>query len=753
MPLHDEGLFRRLTGGRVINDNSHILTLQLSNDDKNFIKLYTDIGTFTNNTYLTIEDNSVYDLSSSSNGLNGSSIMASLIIPDRTDPRLIGFAVNLNAGRLTLTFNEPVNSDTFNPVGITLQNSQRSRTGIRLSNATTHSSNGLMLVVSLTEMELNEIKRIDALLISIETSFITGTAELVRDMNGNSVVPVRNGFAIQANGFIPDSNIPSLLRYSLDMDIGFVTLYFNETVNISSFDCTELTLSSDSNCNNSYQLTGCTIDESNARYSSEDIGTSGSGSTDYGSAAKWMTVYHYATELSFNITHEDLNQLKALRIADEVFNTYLTFTNITIQDQSDISVMPISCSMGEIIDISDYTSDTTKPRIRSFDLSINDFSLVLSFSETVDPEMLRVSEISFQNDPNITEATQQYTLNLDPLTSTLDSPTDTLTINISPDNMNEIKKLTELAVSNFTTYLSLTERVIQDMKGNKLVPVSPTSALSVRRFYPDITPPVLYNFSLDLNQGQVSLTFDETVLVGSFYFTGLTFQVVQSLSSIIGSGAEFNISNGTNETLYDNCTILQYTLTNGNWTNLNNTPIFTFNLTSFDLNNIKRELCLATSITNTYLRFSSGTIQDMNENELVEISQEDASQAYLVIPDRTQPQLVSFELNLTSEILTLTFDETVLASSFDPTELIFQSQPVLNISYNETMEYNGTNITTFYSYDTMVTNYTLTGGTLLNSDNPILYLKLSKTDLDNVKAITDLVSDSTNAYISFSEML
>ena len=214
MALHDEGLFRRLTGGHVITDNSHILTLQLSNDDKNFIKLYTDIGTFTNNTYLTIEDNSVYDLSSSSNGLNGSSIMASLIIPDRTDPRLIGFAVNLNTGRLTLTFNEPVNSDTFNPVGVTLQNSQRSRTGIRLSNATTHSSNGLMLVVSLTEMELNEIKRIDSLLISIGTSFITGTAELVRDMNGNSVVPVRNGFAIQANGYIPDSNIPSLLRYS-----------------------------------------------------------------------------------------------------------------------------------------------------------------------------------------------------------------------------------------------------------------------------------------------------------------------------------------------------------------------------------------------------------------------------------------------------------------------------------------------------------------------------------------------------------
>ena len=537
------------------------------------------------------------------------------------------------------------------------------------------------------------------------------------------------------------------------MDIGFVTLYFNETVNISSFDCTELTLSSDSNCNNSYQLTGCTIDESSARYSSEDIGTSGSGSTDYGSAAKWMTVYHYATEISLNITHEDLNQLKALRIADEVFNTYLTFTNVTIQDQSDISVMPISCSMGEIIDISDYTPDTTRPLIRSFDLSINDFSLVLSFSETIDPEMLRVSEISFQNDPNITEATQQYTLNLDPLTNTLDSPTDTLTINISPDNMNEIKKLTELAVSNLTTYLSLTERVIQDMKGSKLVPVSPITALPVRRFYPDITPPVLYNFSLDLNQGQVSLTFDETVLVGSLYFTGLTFQVAQSLSSVIGSGAEFNMSNGTNETFYDNCTILQYSLTNGNWTNLNNTPIFTFNLTSFDLNNIKRELCLATSITNTYLRFSSGTIQDMNENELVEISQEDASQAYLVIPDRTRPQLVSFELNLTSEILTLTFDETVLASSLDPTELIFQSQPVLNISYNETMEYNGTNITTYYTYDTTVTNYTLTGGTLLNSDNPILYLKLTKTDLDNVKAIIDLVSDSTNSYMSFSEML
>ena len=755
-PVSD--IFRRLTGGYVISDNSHIVTLQLSINDKNFIKLYTDIGTFLNNTYLTIEDNSVYDLSTSRNGLDGSTLMASFIVPDDTDPRLTGFAVNLNTGRLTLTFNEPVNTDTFNPVGITLQNSKRSRTGVRLLNATTHSSNGLVIVINFSDAELNEIKRIDALLISQETSYITVTSELIRDMSGNTVVPVRNGFAIQANGFVPDENKPSLLRYSIDMDSGFIRLYFNETVNISSFDCSELTLSSDSSCNNSYQLTDCTVDESNVRYGSDDIGTSGSGSTDYGSAPKWMTVYHYETELSFMITHQDLNELKALRIADEVFNTYLTFSNTTIYDQSDVSIMPISCPMGESVDISDYTPDTTRPSIRSFDLSINNFTLVLSFSETIDPGTLSVSEILLQNDPNITEATQSYKLRLDHSTRTYDTPTDTLTIRISPDNMNEIKKLIELAVSNSTTYLSLTELVVKDMKGNKLVPVNATSALPVRRFYPDITPPVLFNFSLDLNQGQVSLTFDETVLVESLRFNNLTFQVTQSLSSILlGSGAEVNVSNTTNGSLfsssYDNCSILQYTLTNGYWTSLMNTPIFTFNLTTYDLNNLKRELCLATNVSDTFLRFVYGAIMDMNENSLNEITQEDASQAYLVIPDTTHPRLVSFELNLTSEILTLSFDETVLSSSLDPTELIFQSQPVLTITYNETMEYNGTNVTTHYTYDTIITNYTLTGGDLLNSDNPVLYLKLTKTDLDNLKALTDLVSNSSNSYLSFSELL
>ena len=64
--------------------------------------------------------------------------------------------------------------------------------------------------------------------------------------------------------------------------------------------------------------------------------------------------------------------------------------------------------------------------------------------------------------------------------------------------------------------------------------------------------------------------------------------------------------------------------------------------------------------------------KDMNRNQLVPVSDDNATRVTTVIPDSTPPSLVFFDLNMTSEILSLTFNESVDASTLVVQELVVQ---------------------------------------------------------------------------------
>ena len=769
-----------LTGGTVLSDNSHIVYVLTQTADINLVKLYPDFGTEMSNTFLTIRSSAIMDLNQRPNNLIGVTLQTRTVVPDETRPKLRMFTVDLNAGQLALYFDEPVNASTFLARGLTVQSAQRSRTGVRLTNSFTNYGNGLTIVVQLSDEDLNEVKRIDALLVSRETSYVTVTSDFIQDMSGNPIVPIINGQALPASGYVEDMGRPYVTSYQLDMDAGYVVISFSETVNVSTFLCTELTFASSVDCNNSYTLTGCVVDTRNVSRDSEDVGTSGSGSGDYGSAPKWITPYHYDTSVSFWITLHDLNQLKGLEIAATPFTTFLSYTDNTILDQNNLTLLERNCTtMGLPINSDQYTPDTTPLEIVSFNLSIDTGKLVISFTETVRPSTLQVEHLTLQNAVSIDNSTQVHTLGMDRSTRTFDDPTDVLTIYLAPGDLNRIKFLTELAVSNDTTHLSATSEAIMDMKGIELVPVSSFRALPVTTFVPDTTSPVLVAYVLDLNLGLVHLTFDETVNIETLNFTRLTFQAVPDLSifNILmdqNVTADQNATNTTNTTVlgsgtlleildlsvYDVCRILFFQLTDGYVLTTENDPQVTFNITWDDLNDIKREPCLATSHENSYLSFTEGAILDMNDNGIAAVDRNSGINVSRFFPDVTNPNLVAFDLNLTSEILTLFFDETVNASSFDPTQITFISNPIslvsLNISLNVSSDNTtDTNMTQFeiVEYLTSELNHTLIGGDLLLGDDPVLYLMLSKDDLNIIKAITELATGIDNTFIAFTATL
>ena len=82
-------------------------------------------------------------------------------------------------------------------------------------------------------------------------------------MNFNPIFEVSSSIARMATTFIPDTTVPYLISYSLDLSREVLVLNFSETVNAGSFLSNKIYLQSTFDGGTVFQLTGGvhTIDE------------------------------------------------------------------------------------------------------------------------------------------------------------------------------------------------------------------------------------------------------------------------------------------------------------------------------------------------------------------------------------------------------------------------------------------------------------------------------------------------------------
>ena len=86
--------------------------------------------------------------------------------------------------------------------------------------------------------------------------------------------------------------------------------------------------------------------------------------------------------------------------------------------------------------------------------------------------------------------------------------------------------------------------------------------------------------------------------------------------------------------------------------------IVAIQLGTTSLNSIKFYFPMGNSTATTFISILSNTVRDMAGNEVVEISSTNAKQASEVIIDMLNPEINSFELNMSSGLLTIFFSET-----------------------------------------------------------------------------------------------
>ena len=605
----------------VGGDDDPIVNISLTKPELDELKLFTNLGTGSDNTYIHIMaggllDNSIHR-AGGGNSIEAATIQVLTVIPDTTPPMLEAFEIDLNSGLLLLYFDEPVNGSTINFGAITFQNAELDvnvTERFTLDNGTVEavngSLNGLMITVNLTITNFNDIKVLDNLLVSNSTSFIDVTSDLVRDMAGVQLLPP--AIPIQASVFVPDTENPNLVAFGLDMNSGVVTLIFDEPVNVSTLNVMEITLQQ-------------------AR-----IITTNSTMHPLQGGTPITTMNGLVVE--FRLLDSDLNEIKRLQIGSESVTSFISFSSATIDDIVGNSVNPI---MGRGVTLTLYISDTSQPMLTRFDLNLTSNMLILYFSETVRARLLLIPELTLQDATD----SVRYTLTT-PSSSSMSMDGTQIIIDLGREDLNEIKLLENLATSVDNTYISYTSTAISDMVGNPVVNSSLTSPLPVSNYTADMIPPMLESFVLDLTNETLVLSFSEAVNASSFAPTSITIQ--------------------SSPMIADSFVTLQYGVVGSS------SDVLTVILFTEDLNLLKEDLNLATDEPNTFISFDSQLITDMNRNPITPYRNDSALEADLFIPDSIPPVLDIFHLNLNSCVLTLNFSETVSAPSLDITAIVLQ---------------------------------------------------------------------------------
>ena len=620
-----------LTGGTHPLENGRIITLQLSEDDANTIKRFRDIATSRFDTYLSLTSSAVEDTA-------GNSVMAvsdnnaeqaTALTRDDVQPELLSFSLDLDQRLLALTYDETVDVSTFSITRVILQDRQtRPTQSVTLGALSTiQSPDGTVVVIGLSDDDFNLITSTFPLATMDTNTFISLEAGTVQDTSGNPSVEILPSDAMQITNHTVDDTRPSLENFDLDLDNGVITLVFSESVNITSFDHTQLTLQ-------------------NERSSPSSTHTLGGG----------IPTQRLSTTIDVSLLPNDLNRLKALPdLASQRSNTYLSITSGTVKDMNDNLVN--SRSMSDALLVNEYTRDETEPGITGFDLDYNSGVLTVYFDETVDLGTLDSRALTFQNTMDGSD-TNTHTLQ-----SSMGLDTGLLTftrVRLSDDDLNELKRL-RICVAGMDCYMHSTSFLVQDVPGNSNAVIDRTSALLLGSYMADETLPQVASFiQFDVDAGLFTLEFSETVDISSLNFSEVSLENAYANSTHVFMFEELSPTDGDNVNI-------------------------TFALSEDDLNRLKLNTDLCTYEGNCWIRFSREFISDVVGNPIVPIIADTIDtfhQPALFTPDEAAPILLSYTIDLDSGRMTFLFNEVVRLATFTPMNLTFQDADVRNDSVN-----------------------------------------------------------------------
>lgn len=483
-----------------------MIVVDISSDDLNAIKINSALATAEEdgNTYLVIGDNTYEDTSGNAGQVypTTSAVPPSMFINDTTRPELNAYTFDLGRGLLHLTFTETVDPDTLNANAFDLQSAPAFPVNsISLSSITTNSSRGPEIFAFIYGPDLDIIKQSPGFATARGNTYLTIGNGTVHDMAGNLLVGIRSDGALQTTTFVLDDVQPELISFTLDMDSGVLNLSFSESVLTEGvLDLRAITLQSNGLSTANYTLTGGDFLENGP-----------------------------LPLVLVQLTTDDLNALKDF--TDLGKTTASTFISITASATVDVSDNPLAeRPASDPVQATSIEPDITPPEIVDFEIRLIEEPLqfIFTFDETILENSVDLSSFQLHDGSGLTLLSLDGDYARNPLT--------VLTVNVSESILSTIRSDTTLARNSYSTAINILTDAVKDTFE---VGIARIINVTATEYNADLVPPSISEYTLDLNSGEIILTFDEDVQGDSLNTTSL------SLLEAIDSTAETNIEVST----------------------------------------------------------------------------------------------------------------------------------------------------------------------------------------------------------------
>ena len=614
------------------------------------------------------------------------------LLPDVTPPRLAGFPeFDLDAGTFTLSFSEPMNGSSTDYADIQFVDDPISPSvSVTLSggvSAPDHVEIGFYL----TAADLNAIKFWPGLCFDGGSCWVRLPSFFIRDVGSNPFLhsssdPDTAAASFhQPLAFVADTTPPNLLYFAANMDAGTIDLFFDEVLFEPSFLPSDVTLQ----------------------------GAPMGGALDSQLTLSPATAYArdstIGTSLELNLTTADQTWLKSHPLFSSLNSSYLSL-NTSLTDITGNIFQPLDDS----IRAQSFLPDMTGPRLLTFNLfDIDEGYLQVSFDEPIDEGSVSFSMVTILG--NQSDSTLAFTLS-GGAASLVDEAGLVLEVSLLMEDRIALKLLGPggLAGGRESTFVLLGNGAVLDTAGNPNQEMDPMDSLQLAPggYVADSSQSFLVRFTLDMNEGLLSLTFHDVIDHLSVQPSFLRLQNSESAS-------------------------VSFQMLSNSSLVLNNGPsvMLELSLSTDDLNAVKEDLSLAVSLSTSFVSLQSGFARDFEGREVVEVPPSLALQAALYTEDLTKPAMQSFSLDVDAGLLEMSFSEPVLTGSFK-----FGSLSLLN---NEDAA----------SADAQIT---LTGGTVSESGVPAaskLSLVLSYSDLNSLKNLTISLIGTSKTFIGFDSQL
>ncbi|KAJ8600803.1 hypothetical protein CTAYLR_009992 [Chrysophaeum taylorii] len=626
---------------------------------------------------------------------------------------LASASLDLTSGYLSLEFSANVQSATLNASTIEILANSTNNLGWRRRYRLTGRIEGVFEDTNSSTTAYVMLLQDDYLNILFRDGLASAAANAYVQLDAGCVRGVAPATPSAAYGpalfdtYIADAYPPSIVKYAIDMNLGTLSVLFDEPVNRSTLDLSLVVIMSSSSTISSEATTTLTNDglvlaplpchevlvysdapttapsstatrttvaptvvlvnatttTTTTRVSSNATTTAkNTTSTDASPPDDAWVVCENRSKLEDSLwinatlgkTNADLIKSRS-PLATTFALTYLAVTGGAVKDMAGNDLTTNFWTVYEGQPPYAWVGDATAPELETFDLDMNAGVLTLHFSETIDTSELKVYEMILQEKANASAGGLVHELRGGPgVGSRVIANEDVADVEIalSEADLNEIKRKSRLAIDISSTHIAFAGAktfVDTAFPPNAGVQISTDSARGARAFTKDTTRPSLERFAVNLDAREIYLEFDETINASSLDMSML---VLQDERKFVATTTETFSLRRPDEPRGSKVTTPAAT-------NL------TISLGARDFAKIKLSETMGASTDTTYLAVVAGAIRDMADNLARERSVYNALAASHITLDATAPILEAVSLDMDRGILALAFDEPVARSSLD----------------------------------------------------------------------------------------